>query len=253
MYYIVFCVIAIIVVCALVGTWRGLFKTLFGFLAVVISIVSTYYACPYLTQYIIQNTEIDEYIEDKIYDKFKDALEKKVEESLKDAGVTTDLENLTKQETNSLLETDPDKATQIQVIDGLNLTENIKKGFIENNNDSFYESLGITTFYRYIARYAAVLVTNALSFAMLFLVIRLIFAIIFIIINHATKKVPGLSLLNRFGGFLLGTAIGIVVVWIFMIIAGIAFGSSFDEMVAGNVILEKINDYNIILHIIMST
>ena len=66
MYYITFCVIAILIICALLGLKRGLFKTLFGLIAVVLSIGVTYVASPYISAYIVEHTEIDEYIENRI-------------------------------------------------------------------------------------------------------------------------------------------------------------------------------------------
>ena len=72
------------------------------------------------------------------------------------------------------MEENPDKATQIQLIEGLNLPKGIRNNIIENNNDEMYNTLGITTFYKYISGYAARLVVNALSFVATLIVIRLI-------------------------------------------------------------------------------
>ena len=46
MYYIVFCVIAILVVSATVGLWRGLFRSLFGLVALILCIFITYLVIP---------------------------------------------------------------------------------------------------------------------------------------------------------------------------------------------------------------
>ena len=87
MYYIVFCIAAILLLSALIGLKRGLFKTLFGFLALVLSIGTTYIASPYVSAFIMENTEIDESIENAIYEKIEKDTKKSVEESLKDAGI----------------------------------------------------------------------------------------------------------------------------------------------------------------------
>ena len=68
----------------------------------------------------------------------------------------------------------------------------------------------------------------------------------------AMDEEPALSALDRFSGMLLGLAVGIGIVWIFMIIASLAFGSECDEMIAGNRLIQLINDYNILLKVITS-
>ncbi|MBO4863465.1 MAG: CvpA family protein [Eubacterium sp.] len=252
MYYIIFCILAILVLSALIGLKRGLFKTLFGFLALALSIGVTYFARPYVSAFIIEYTEVDDYIEEKIYKKIETDTQKNVAESLKDSGVTTDLSKLTLEETKYILENDPDKATQVAKIDGLNLPEYMKDLYIANNNDSVYEKIGVSTFYRYMAKYTAHLVVNAISFFATFIAIRLVLFLISLIIMKAMDEEPALSALDRFSGMLLGLAVGIGIVWIFMIIASLAFGSEFDEMIAGNRLIQLINDYNILLKVITS-
>ena len=58
---------------------------------------------------------------------------------------------------------------------------------------------------------------------------------------------PVLSGADRFAGMLLGLAVGIVVVWVFMIIAGLAFGSEFDSMIESSKIITFINNNNLLL------
>ena len=252
MYYVTIIALAIILICGLVGLWRGLFKTLFGLLALIISLGVTYYASPHVSDYIIENTEIDDYIESKIYGKLEAAMEKKVKESLENAGITKDIDALTKKETGNLMETDPDKATQVQMIDGLNVSDTIKSSFIENNNDAIYKSLGITGFYSYIARYAAVLITRIFSFVMTFIVLRLFLLLIAVIVNHLMDEVPGLSGFNRFSGFVLGLAGGVLIVWIVMTIGSLAFGSGYSDLIAKSDVLQKLDEYNILLHMLKS-
>ena len=250
MYYTTLCAIAIIVICGLIGLWRGLFKTLFGLLALVLSIAVTYYVSPYVGTYVIENTEIDDYIESKIYDKLESAEEKKVRESLENAGITNDLDAITKQETTSLMGTDPDKATQVQMIDGLNVSDIVKNSFLENNNDSIYESLGITGFYSYIARYAAILITRVLSFTLTFVLLRLVLLLVFMLVTHLMGEVPALSAINRFSGFALGLTGGVFIVWIIMTIGSFAFGSKYTGIVAESVVLQKLDEYNILLQLL---
>ena len=115
-----------------------------------------------------------------------------------------------------------------------------------------YNTLGITTFYKYISSYAARLVVNALAFVGTLIAIRLILLLINIIGNIMIEEVEILKGVDRTGGLLLGLGVGFMIVWIFLIIANIAFGSAFDGMIEGNAILQKINDTNILMKILMN-
>lgn len=250
MYYFIFCIFAILLLSALIGLKRGLFKTLFGFLAVVISLTVTYVASPYVSSLIVKNTEIDEYIEQRVYEKIEADTRKSVEESLKDSGVTKNLSGLSKEETRNIMENNPDKATQVQRIDALNLPDYFKRLYIENNNDGVYDLLGVDNFYRYLARYTARLAINAIGLLATLLAARIILFLISLIIRKTMEEDPVLSGLDRFFGMVLGIAVGLVVVWIFMIIASIAFGNEFDAMIAENEILVKLNEYNLLLKVL---
>lgn len=252
MYYLVFGIIAIICICGLVGLRRGLFKTLFGFIALILSIVVTYVVNPYVTEYIIDNTEIYTEIESRVYKKIEDKMEAKVKASLEDAGVTTNLKEMTAEETAKLFEEEPDKATQMQYIDELNIPSSVKTSIIENNNDAVYESFGITSFYSYLAKYAARLILNALCFVAIFIVLRLIFLLIRIIISQVIDSNPVLAGVNRLGGFLLGIVWGFALIWIFMIIASFAFGSSYDSMIEGNQLLVLLDKNNLLMKLLMN-
>ena len=252
MYYMVFCVFAILIMSGIIGLRRGFIKTLFGFLALAISLTVTYFASPYVSSFIIKNTQIDNDIEQKVYTKLQSNLQKRVAESLKNAGVTTDLSELTDEETARILEENPDKAMQIQLIDGFNIPDTIKKSLIDNNNDDMYSLLGIQTFYKYLAGYITRLAINVLAFVATFIAIRIILLIISVIMNAVAEEEPVISGVNRVAGMLLGLIMGLIFIWIFMIIAGLAFGSSYDKMIEGNVILETLNEYNMVAKILMN-
>ncbi len=250
MYYIMFSVIAILLICGLVGLKRGLFKMVFGFLALVLSIGITYVARPFISTYIIEETDIDERLEERVYTKLESEMQKKVADSLKASGVTTGLSDMAEDETSFLLSVDPDKASQVQFIDDFDMPETFKQAFISNNNDSMYEKLGVDSFYKYISKYTAYLLINVGTFLGLFIVIRLVFLIIALVIGWIMKEAPVLGIMNRVGGLVFGLFIGCILIWVFMIIAGFAFGASYDNMIAGNPVLEFIDSHNLITTII---
>ena len=254
MYYIIAGIVIILIVSALIGLKRGLFKTLFSFIGLVISLSAAYVAAPYVSNYVIENTEFYVAIEDKVYDKLESKMKKKVKESLENSGVTDEkeLDKLTESMTAEYMAEDPDKATQMQLIDGFNVPEYLKTNYIENNNDGVYEALGVTGFFKYLSSYTAKLIVTTGTYIVLFVLIRLIFVLIGIIGGHIIVFNPVLSVANRLCGMILGLGWGLVVIWIFMIIAGVVFGKSYDAMIAGNIFLEKLDQNNVITKILMN-
>ena len=248
MYYIYFGIGAILLISGLVGLKRGLLKTLFGLIALVVSLAVTFFVTPYVSSYLIEETVVEKKIEEKIYNKLEDSMKEKVKESLKNAGVTTDLSKLTEEETQALLSAEPDKATQVQVIDSLDLPDIAKTDFIENNNDEMYQALGITSFYRYISSYAARQIVKIGTYISVFILLRLIFTLIGVIIVHVVEELPALSAANRFCGMIFGLASGMILIWMFMIVASFAFGAAYDGMVAQSEILTMIDQHNVVLY-----
>lgn len=250
MYYIYFGIGAILLISAILGLKRGLLRTLFGLVALVASLAITFFVTPYVSDYLIKETVIEDKIEEKIYSKLEDAMKEKVKESLENAGVTTDLSKLTDEETQALLAEDPDKATQVQLIDGLDLPDVAKTSIIENNNDDMYSALGISSFYHFISRYAARQIVKVGTYVAVFILFRLVFLLIGVIITHVVEELPALSAANRFCGMLLGLAGGMVVIWIFMIVASFVFGAAYDSMIAQNEILTLIDQNNLVLYLL---
>jgi len=247
MYYIYFGIGAILLISGILGLKRGLLKTLFGLVALVVSLAATFFVTPYVSSYLLEETVIEKAIEEKIYSKLEDVIKENVKESLENVGVTADLSKLTEEETQALLATEPDKATQVQVIDSLNLPDVAKTDFIENNNDEVYEMLGIDSFYRYISSYAARQIVKVGTYISVFILIRLLIAVIGIIILHVVEELPALSAANRFCGMIFGFATGMILIWVFMIVASFIFGSSYDGMIAQSEILTIIDQHNLII------
>ena len=103
--------------------------------------------------------------------------------------------------------------TQTALIEAMPLPEFLKEALLENNNPVIYQLLHAESLKEYIAGYLANVCINVLSVAAAFV---LIYIVVKVIINalHLFSKLPGLNFLNRFSGFLVGGAKGIVCVWL---------------------------------------
>ena len=96
--------------------------------------------------------------------------------------------------------------TQNALIEAMPLPEFLKEALLENNNPVIYQLLHAESLKEYIAGYLANVCINVLSVAAAFVLIY--------IVVHLFSKLPGLNFLNRFSGFLVGGAKGIVCVWL---------------------------------------
>ena len=252
MYYMLFCVIAIFLICIAFGGWRGIFKSLFALLAMVLSIGITYVANPYVSKAIVDYTEFDEAIEDNIYSRLESTVNKEVTEKLESIGITEEagLEDMATTQTSEIMGQNPDKATQMQLISGLGIPGKLKDSLVENNNDDIYRQLGIDNFYKYIAKYVTYMIINAIAFILCFIVLRLILMIEVILLNNAVAETPVLAGINRIGGMMCGAVVGIVIVWIFMAVVQLIFGADYDTMIAQNVFLTKLDSANLLVYVV---
>ena len=103
--------------------------------------------------------------------------------------------------------------TQTALIEAMPLPEFLKEALLENNNPVIYQLLHAESLKEYIAGYLANVCINVLSVAAAFV---LIYIVVKVVINalHLFSKLPGLNFLNRFSGFLVGGAKGLVCVWL---------------------------------------
>ena len=254
--YISGLVIVVLVASALIGLWHGLLRGLLGIAAFVLAIISAYYFGPYVNDYLVTNTNIDEKIESKVYSKIEDTLLEEMTTSLSEAGITTDLEKTAREETDKLLEMTPDNATQVQLIEELDLGDNfeisdsIKTELINNNNEETYAELGITTFYKYISSYISRMSTKAIAFSLTFLATYIVLMIFVFFINKILRLISIVKGFDRFCGFLLGLAIGYGIVCVALYAGSIIFSTSYEGFVEKNQILTFFNDHNLLLPIL---
>ena len=254
--YISGLVIVVLVVSALIGLWRGLLRGLLGLLAFALAIVCAYYFGPYVNDYLIENTSIDEKIESKVYSKIEETLLEEMTTSLSEAGITENLEKTAREETDKLLEEVPDNATQVQLIEELDLgdsfeiSDSIKTELINNNNEETYAELGISTFYKYISNYIARMSTKAVAFAITFVASYIVLAIIAFLLGKIVAMIPIVKGFDRFCGMLLGIAIGYGIICVGLFAASLVFPTTYEAFVGKNQILTFFDAHNLLYPIL---
>lgn len=102
---------------------------------------------------------------------------------------------------------------QAQAIEGLPLPEGLREMLIINNNPAVYDVLGVGALEEFIAVYITGLIINAVSAI-------LVFVAVLIIMGQLSRnlrifnRIPIIRGVNRSGGALVGSIVGLVIVWL---------------------------------------
>lgn len=253
MYYMLFCCGLIFLLAVIIGFRRGVLGSLLRVVAFIIAVVATIVAAPIVVDLLYEKTDLDERIEKKIYTEIESYIQRQVADQLEAAGVEAkDIPDLTAEETKYILDEGTDRATQMEIIQGMKIPELFKNRLIENNTDKIYSKLGVSNFYHYVASYMTKTIMNVIGNAVTFLGILLILLIICLILGSVVREVPVLAGVDKLGGMILGGVIGLALVWIFMTIASIAMHDSYNSLLGGNPLLVWLDENNLFAKIIMS-
>lgn len=255
-------VILIFLLFVILGGIRGFFKSVFRLLAGVLAILLAYLIAPILSGLIINSTSVDDYIKNAVEKKIESAVEaelrKKVTAELTESlGISESQIDPTVIDTSVavLMEVELNRNQQMEMINSIKAPEFIKKGLIENNNDSVKKSMGVNGFYEYVATYISYTVVNALSYALSYVVMTIILFAISIAITAAVH-LPIVSTINIVGGMAFGAGEALLVVWIFFAIISLAAGTDSGnvmyQQIMDNNLLKLINDKNIFNNMVMN-
>lgn len=143
---------------------------------------------------------------------------------------------------------------QIAAIEKSVLPDVFKDLLLSNNNSEVYEKLGATTFGEYIGKYFSHLFIGICSFFLTFVVATLVIRAIIFALDIITS-LPGLGLINRLTGMVLGVGISIIIIDVVFVVITLfymsSYGSMLLDMIAQNEILTFIYDNNIIMDMML--
>lgn len=157
------------------------------------------------------------------------------------AGYTIFSENLPREE-------------QIAAIERSILPDVFKEMLLSNNNSEVYEKLGATTFAEYIGKFFARLFISICSFFLTFVVATLVIRAIIFALDFITS-LPGLGLINRMVGMVIGGGISILVVDVAFVVITLLYMSTYAsmmlDMISQSGFLSLLYDHNIIMDMMM--
>ena len=228
-------VIVILLIFSLHGMFKGLIGKLAGVLAVIAAILVVRMALPYVTDFVRDRTPV-----------YTVAVEQcdKIAEKL----VNNDL--LVNAGGNARIALDTlSRIEQTKFIQQLPLPKALQNAMLQFNNGEGYSSLGVSDFGGYVVHFFANLIVNIVAFLATFVLAWILVWAVLKTLDLFTA-VPGISGLNRAGGFLLGLAEGLIFVWIILLIisisSGTEWGGALMKMVEESKFLSLLYDYNIL-------
>ena len=177
-------VLAVILGCGIAAWRKGFIRAAFGFLPMLAALIGTKFVSPYVSRFL-RGTPVFGSLADSISESM--GLDRLISESA--------------------------MQTQTEIIEGMKLPGFLKEALLENNNPVIYQLLDVEKLQDYIAGFLANTCINVLSVILAFL---LIYIGVTIVLNalHLFSKLPVLSFFNHFMGFVVGSAKGMLFVWL---------------------------------------
>ena len=181
-------ILAILALSAYFGYKKGLIKTLYSLFAVIFTLVITVVCAPKVSDYIHGN--------EKIYNKIRTGVEKSVEQSLES---TMEIKDALKGDET------------VDDIDGLALPKGIKDAIKEKKDYT------VNVVKKQVTDKLTEMIIKAIAFLGVFVAVSIALIIIVSLLD-IISKLPGINMINKWGGLLVGACKGVLIVWILFII-----------------------------------
>lgn len=209
------------------GFRRGLIRTAVSMFSIVIVAAATMWMNPYIGSMIRENTDWQKKLEQKCSVLLVEKMEERLEIS---------------------------DASQNSFIEEMPLPEIVREKLVENNNSETYQSLAVENFAGYLSKYIAAGIMNGITFLLSFVSVWILMKILLCALDRITD-LPVIGGFNRFGGMLLGTAQGVIWLWVIFLIITLfcntGTGRYLMEMIGENPVLLWIYDRNCLVQILM--
>lgn len=221
-------VIIIAVLCAIVGYSNGIIKIVVSLVATLATVFLVGFLTPAVSDFVIQYTPLD------------NAIEKKFSNDI--VG-----ENIKEDEKVSL-------SKQISLVENANLPVFLKDALLNNNNNSVYKDLEVTTFKQYVGKYIASWIIKVCAFVLTF-IIAIIVVMMFVFSLNVIAELPVINGVNRIFGAVCGLGFAVLITWIGFIVLSLMFDTEFGQQchtwIRESKVLSTLYDNNKIMDILI--
>ena len=249
-------VIAVILGFGFLGAFRGLIRTALSLVSIVISILIVYILSPVVSDYVIEHTEIDDKIYNKAYDLIETRIEDNADKLVDSLGI--DLSHVPyldsadtviqkhKVIAEYIMSESYNKASQLDILDKVNLPKFINKAIVNNNNKETYNEVGADNFFQYVARYLSRIAVKVIVVIGMYILCRILFFVIIWFATAAVRSITIIDIADKIGGGAAGLIMGVAAAWLILIVASMVMSGSYNEMVNANPLLKLLDTTNIL-------
>ena len=139
---------------------------------------------------------------------------------------------------------------QMTAIENADMPQIFKDLLRENNNSETYEELGVDTFAQYVGKFLAKAIVHVVAFLITFLIVTIILRAIIFALDFIAD-LPGVGILNRLAGGVIGIAGAAIVVWVLFMIITLLYttsvGKSVYDAIQAQPYLRVLYEYNPIM------
>lgn len=138
----------------------------------------------------------------------------------------------------SIMDAEIPRQTQIAAIEAADIPEVFKELLLSNNNNEIYQALGVTTFAEYISKYLAKLIIGILSYLGTFVIITIVVRAVVFALDFVAE-LPGLGILNRLAGILVGASISLIIIGFIFVVITLLYTTSFGKIMMEMIMKDK--------------
>lgn len=139
---------------------------------------------------------------------------------------------------------------QMAAIENADIPQVFKDLLRENNNSETYKTLGVETFAQYVGKFLAKLIIHVVAFLITFLLVTIVLRAIIFALDFIAD-LPGVGILNRLAGGVIGIAGAAIVVWVIFIVITLLYtttiGKSLYDTIQAEPYLRVLYEYNPIM------
>lgn len=207
---------------------RGFIREVIGISFLFLTIFLVWVINPYVNQFLKTQTTV--------YDRIEKVCEEGIQEYTgSDGGTSAEKEE--------------------SLIAGLPFPNFIKEGMAENNTYEVYQYFQVDSLNGYLAGYLATAIVNGISFMISYLVAFVLLRIGMFALG-LVGELPGIRIVNRMAGLLLGIVKGIIVIWLLLLVitifCGTEMGGNLLEQVEKDFFLNFLYEKDIFVRVFMS-
>lgn len=139
---------------------------------------------------------------------------------------------------------------QMAAIENADMPQIFKDLLRENNNSETYKELGVDTFAQYVGKFLAKIIIHVVAFLITFLLVTIVLRAIIFALDFVAD-LPGVGIVNRLAGGVIGAAGAAIVVWMIFIIITLLYttsiGKSLYDTIQAEPYLRVLYEYNPIM------